>query len=561
MTRLVIILVVLAGLAFGASWIADRPGEISVVWQGWRVETTVPVALAVIAVVTGVMLAIWRLLALLIASPKLLAALSRRKRRDQGLKAVSRGLLAIGSGDAATARKARAEAARLLPHEPLTHLLTAQAAQFDNDPEAAIAAFTAMAARPETRLLGLRGLHMEARKAGDRAAAATIAAEAVADAPTLGWAADAVIEAHCAAGDYRAARTVLERQMAQKGIDKAQYRRRRAVLLTAEALALEHSDPLVARELAQEAVRLAPTLVPAAACAGRLMGAAGELKKAAKIVETAYAANPHPELAEVEAHLRPGDAALDRLRRVRMLAGKAPGHVESAIALARAALDAHEYDEARRTLEPLLEAPTQRVCLLMAELEAAENGDVGKAREWTARAVHADRDPAWIADGVVSDHWRPISPVTGRLDAFTWAVPPGVLAAPILEHGAERVMAAIAAVRAGEQAKALAEAAARAAESGALHGAAPAADPMGAVDGLGGGKPLAEDHPADKPAADLHAEDRPAEPAGGEAPAAEAQPRRRTAAPIVAMPPLPDDPGLGTDEPEPSAPKRRFFGI
>ncbi len=561
MTRLVIILVVLAGLAFGASWIADRPGEISVVWQGWRVDTTVPVALAVIAVVTGVMLAIWRLLALLIASPKLLAALSRRKRRDQGLKAVSRGLLAIGSGDAATARKARAEAARLLPHEPLTHLLTAQAAQFDNDPEAAIAAFTAMAARPETRLLGLRGLHMEARKAGDRAAAATIAAEAVADAPTLGWAADAVIEAHCAAGDYRAARTVLERQMAQKGIDKAQYRRRRAVLLTAEALALEHSDPLVARELAQEAVRLAPTLVPAAACAGRLMGAAGELKKAAKIVETAYAANPHPELAEVEAHLRPGDAALDRLRRVRMLAGKAPGHVESAIALARAALDAHEYDEARRTLEPLLEAPTQRVCLLMAELEAAENGDVGKAREWTARAVHADRDPAWIADGVVSDHWRPISPVTGRLDAFTWAVPPGVSAAPILEHGAERVMAAIAAVRAGEQAKALAEAAARAAESGALHGAAPAADPMGAVDGPGGGKPLVEDHPADKPAADLRAEDRPAEPAGGEAPAAEAQPRRRTAAPIVAMPPLPDDPGLGTDEPEPSAPKRRFFGI
>ncbi|MFG1418327.1 heme biosynthesis HemY N-terminal domain-containing protein [Xanthobacter sp. V0B-10] len=558
MTRLVLILVILAALAFGASWIADRPGEISVVWQGWRVETTVPVALAAVAVVTGVMLAIWRLLALLIASPKLLAALSRRKRRDQGLKAVSRGLLAIGSGDAATARKARAEAARLLPHEPLTHLLTAQAAQFDNDPEAAIAAFTAMAARPETRLLGLRGLHMEARKAGDRAAAATIAAEAVADAPTLGWAADAVIEAHCAAGDYRAARTVLERQMAQKGIDKAQYRRRRAVLLTAEALALEHSDPLVARELAQEAVRLAPTLVPAAACAGRLMGAAGELKKAAKIVETAYAANPHPELAEVEAHLRPGDAALDRLRRVRMLAGKAPGHVESAIALARAALDAHEYDEARRTLEPLLEAPTQRVCLLMAELEAAENGDVGKAREWTARAVHADRDPAWIADGVVSDHWRPISPVTGRLDAFTWAVPPGVSAAPILEHGAERVMAAIAAVRAGEQAKALAEAAARAAESEALHVAAPVADPVGATDGPDAGRPSDEDHPADKSAADVHTEDRPAEPAVGEA---EAQPRRRAAAPIVAMPPLPDDPGPGSEEPEPPAPKRRFFGI
>ncbi|MFH3478436.1 heme biosynthesis protein HemY [Xanthobacter variabilis] len=545
MIRLVSFLVLLAALAFGASWIADRPGEISVVWQGWRVDTTVPVALAVIAVVTGVMLALWRLIAFLIASPKLVAALSRRRRREQGLRAVSRGLLAIGSGDAAGARKARADAARLLPHEPLTHLLTAQAAQFDNNPEVAIAAFKAMAGRAETRLLGLRGLHMEARKSGDKAAAAAIAAEAVADAPTLAWAADAVIEAHCAAGDFRAARTVLERQMAQKGIDKAQYRRRRAVLLTAEALMLEHSDPLVARELAQEAVRLAPTLVPAAACAGRLIGAAGELKKAAKIVETAYAANPHPELAEVEAHLRPGDAALDRLRRVRVLAGKAPHHVESAIAIARAALDAHEYDEARRTLEPLLEQPSQRVCLLMAELEAAEKGDVGKAREWTARAVHAARDPAWIADGVISDHWEPISPVSGRLDAFVWAVPPGVSATPILEHGAERVMAAIAAVRANEQAKALAEAEARAVADEAIastHHTAPS-EPAPAE--------TVESVPEPGPVeAVAHAD---------AAPESTPQPAR-AADPIVAMPPLPDDPGPNGEEPEPS-PKRRFFGI
>lgn len=541
MIRLVLFLVLLAALAFGISWIADRPGTISVVWEGWRADTTVPVALAIIAVAAGLMLALWRLIAFLIASPRLMAALSRRRRREQGLRAVSRGLLAIGAGDAAAARKARADAARLLPHEPLTHLLTAQAAQVDNDPEVAIAAFKAMAARPETRLLGLRGLHMEARKAGDRAAAAAIAAEAVADAPTLAWAADAVIEAHCAAGDFRGARTVLERQMAQKGIDKAQYRRRRAVLLTAEALALEHSDPLVARELVQEAVRLAPTLVPAAACAGRLLGAAGELKKAARIVETAYAASPHPELAEVEAHLRPGDAALDRLRRVRLLAGKAPAHVESAIALARAALDAHEYDEARRTLEPLLEAPSQRVCLLMAETEVAEHGDVGKAREWTARAVHAARDPAWIADGVVCDQWQPVSPVTGRLDAFVWAVPPGVSATPILEHGAERVMAAIAAVRAGEQARALAEAEARAAAE-----EAPAA-PSAPV-------PAPEEPP---PAAAPPAEAAPdAPPAAAQEPAA-----RRAADPIVALPPLPDDPGPGTEEPEPPAPKRRFFGV
>lgn len=554
MIRLVLFLALLAAIAFGASWIADRPGEISVVWQGWRVDTTVPVALAVIAVVTGVMLALWRLIAFLINSPRLVSALSGRRRREQGWKALTQGLIAIGSGDAASARKARTDAARLLPHEPLTHLLTAQTAQFDNNPEVAIAAFETMAKYPQTRLLGLRGLHMEARKAGDRKAAAAIAAEAAAEAPTLGWAADAVIEAHCAAGDFRAARTVLERQMAQKGIDKAQYRRRRAVLLTAEALALEHNDPLLSRELAQEAVRLAPTLVPAAACAGRLMGAAGELKKAAKVVEAAYAVSPHPELAEVEAHLRPGDAALDRLKRIRQLIAKAPQHPESAIALARACLDAHDYADARKALQPLLEAPTQRVCLLMAELEAGETGDIGKAREWTARAVNAARDPAWIADGVISDQWQALSPVTGKLDAFTWAVPPGVSSTPVLEHGAERVMAAIAAVRASEQArteaaeaKARAEADARALETALAAEQAKHESAEPAAPGDESPRPAVHHGTVERVAA---------EPAKVALKAKVVEPE-----PIVALPPLPDDPGPQSEDAEPATPPRRLFGL
>jgi HemY protein len=39
------------------------------------------------------------------------------------------------------------------------------------------------------------------------------------------------------------------------------------------------------------------------------------------------------------------------------------------------------------------------------------------------RAVRARHDPAWTADGYVSDRWRPVSPVTGRLDAFQWQTP------------------------------------------------------------------------------------------------------------------------------------------
>ena len=77
-------------------------------------------------------------------------------------------------------------------------------------------------------------------------------------------------------------------------------------------------------------------------------------------------------------------------------------------------------------MQPLIdgpERPTARICRLMAELEEKQHGAGGYIREWLTRASHAPRDPTWVADGVASDRWRPISPVTGRLDAFVWQKP------------------------------------------------------------------------------------------------------------------------------------------
>jgi HemY protein len=186
---------------------------------------------------------------------------------------------------------------------------------------------------------------------------------------------------------------------------------------------LEDTDRDRAKALALEAQKLAPTFVPAASLSARLLAEGGQLRKAGRIIDKAWRANPHPELAQTYGELRSGESARDRLKRIEGLAAKVPGHIEGALATARAALNAQEFAKARAELEPYLAAPTRRIALLMAELERAERNDVGRAREWLARAVHAPPDPAWTADGHVSEHWLPASPVTGRLDALEWRVP------------------------------------------------------------------------------------------------------------------------------------------
>jgi HemY protein len=157
--------------------------------------------------------------------------------------------------------------------------------------------------------------------------------------------------------------------------------------------------------------------------ASKYQSEAHQIRRSMRIVEAAWLANPHPDLADAYAHVRLGDAARQRLVRVETLAQKTPGHPEGALAVARAAIDASEFARARDALAPLIDAPTQRVAMLMAEIERTEHGDSGRARAWTLRAVRALHDPVWTADGYVSDRWRPVSPVTGRLDAFQWQTP------------------------------------------------------------------------------------------------------------------------------------------
>ena len=423
MYRIILFLVLIALAAKGAAWVADQTGQVALSWDGWRVHTTLPVfALALGVAIVAAMLA-WSILRGLWRLPHRLRHSRRERRRARGRHAITQGLLAIGHGDSTAARMHADVARRHAAHDPLALLLHAQSAQLAGNRDAAREAFRAMAEREDTRLLGLRGLFIEAQRADDPVAAVGIAEEALKLSPTSTWASHAVLGFRCARGDWSGALAILDNNLASGLIDKAVYRRQRGVLLTARALELETVDRDLSRDSVMEAVKLAPTLVPAAALAAKYQSEAHQIRRAMRIVEAAWLKHPHPDLADAYAHVKLGDSARQRLVRVETLAAKAPGHLEGALAVARAAIDAAEFARAREALAPFVAAPTQRVAMLMAEIERTEHGDSGKARAWTLRAVRALHDPVWTADGYVSDRWRPVSPVSGRLDAFQWQMP------------------------------------------------------------------------------------------------------------------------------------------
>ena len=251
-------------------------------------------------------------------------------------------MVAVAAGDPQEARRYAKRADLLLADPPLTLLLSAQAAQLDGDEGAAKKFFTAMLERPETAFLGLRGLLMQAMKAGDRTEALSLARRAYEERPKTGWAVATLLDLHLEAGDWAEAAPLLTQAAKLKARPEAEARRKRAVLLTERA---RTEPPLHGLTAAREAVKLAPDLVPARVQLARILTAAGREREAAKVIEQGWSMGPHPDLAAAYAALAPEEAPIARYRRFERLSALAPRHRESLLALAECAIAAGLWAE------------------------------------------------------------------------------------------------------------------------------------------------------------------------------------------------------------------------
>ena len=367
MIRLLIFLIVMAAAAAGFAWIADRPGDIALTVMGQRFETSLAVGALAVFLFAIAFTLLWSVLSFVLRLPSLMSIAARARRRNKGYAALTRGMVAAGAGDTRLAIKSAEAAQKYLGDEPLTLLLRAQAAQLNGDRSQAERLFARMVEVPETRVLGLRGLHVEAQRRGDDAGAHHYAEQAQRIAP-LAWAGQAVLDHYTAAHDWTHALATVEANLAQRVIDKDLARRQRAVLQTAIARELPEAQNDEALRLAREAADLAPDLVPATALAARLLARRGDIRKATRLIEKSWKLAPHPDLARIYLDVRSGDSSAERLARVKTLAALAPDDLESQVVVARAAMDAREISLARQTIEPLVNTetrPSARLCVLI----------------------------------------------------------------------------------------------------------------------------------------------------------------------------------------------------
>ncbi|MEO5805301.1 heme biosynthesis HemY N-terminal domain-containing protein [Devosia sp.] len=409
------------------AWMISLPGTLTLEVANYRMQPRLGAAVFMLLVIAAIVILIWAVVRRILAAPKFMARRNREKRREQGVEALSDAFIALQAGDPGRARSLAKEAQARLPSNAAARLLEARADLALGDMTAAREHYRALISSDKTAMAALSGLYEQARTQHRPDAALTFARKALSLSPQSGWAADAVFADLVRQGSWAQAVAMVNVEQAVTREARAAKRRKQAVIETARAREAETRDPLAALDHGLTALKLLPDFVPAALIAARVHINRGETRKALSLLRRIWRATGHPDIGKLYAHAQPGASAVDRLKRTSELIALPAANRAAALVLARAAVDAYDWSLAREALLPYVGGEvSEGVASLMAEIEEGQSGDQGKAREWLSRAVRAPREPAWTADGLVSDEWEPVSPVSGKLDGFEWKVPVGV---------------------------------------------------------------------------------------------------------------------------------------
>ena len=398
-------LLLLAALVVAVGLIlASVPGRVTAEIGTVSVDFSTPFAVLVLLL----MAALTHLLLGLAHLPGRIGHGVSRRRRRGGDLATTRALVALAAADPASARRESGRARRLLGDTPQTLLLTAEAARLGGHDAEAAEALTKLAGHEHASFLGLRGQLRQAIAKSDWTSAGALAAKADAAYPGAAWLRDERIRLAIRAEDWTQAA-----RLAGDGGAKA-------ALVTASAEA--ETDPVRALALARQAWEADASLAPAALGYARRLRAAGQDRRAERVLADTWAIRPHPDLAAFV--LAPVTQPQDALPAARKLAAGNPEHAETHLLLSRAALAGGEIAEARRQTQLAREAGLRqrRLFLLMAQIEETAGGHADDASAALRQAAQAEPDPVWRCTHchTPSPDWHAACPVCLTPGGLAW---------------------------------------------------------------------------------------------------------------------------------------------
>ena len=403
--------------------ITSYPGEVKFNWFDYSISLPIGLFLACLVIVFAIIASLYNFWKWIWNLPQNYLIYLQKKRTQRGNNLLIDGLSAIAAGQNQEAKEVIAVACELLPDNPLTQFIAAQASYMTGDAETATRQYMSMQKDRRTSFLGLRGLILQAKDKEDNKLAQEYINKALSIRPDSPWLQDEYLLNTI----YLAQKGIFpkaEKNKLTKYVSKTQWSRHQAML---NWLHLQNKNTLTSSEkekLHLKIFDLAPDWTENVQQLVEYYIHHQSFSKAQKLLIDSFKQHPHRALGVLWDSVFHEMEAVDRYRAMEKLVASQENHPESQFCLASSAMKAQLWGQAKEHLDNLLtHGYTRTGCNLMAELmELQHPTQFDLAREWLHKAAQISSDYEWQCNSCRNhfDKWQLICSNCSSIDQIYW---------------------------------------------------------------------------------------------------------------------------------------------
>lgn len=420
MFKILSLFIILSITGYITIWIKKHPGEIAIEWQGWLIETSVPVIVSITILLFLTLIIIYWLSKKIFSIPKFIHKKYKIKKTKKANTTIIRALSAKSMGEMELAEKLSKEA-KYLNNSPLKLLLDSELNNYNNNEDVYIADLKKMVGHPETMLLGLKSLSNFYLNKGDIKEAINIIRKAPRSKNTPSWFFMTALKFNILEKNWDDIVKNIEYIEKYTKISKTKIKILKSRIYLFKALEFNQEKGTESKYI-DIALKFDSSFAPAIILKAKLLYKKDD-KLALNFIKKSWKKFPHPDIANFITEIYSDKPKIELLNIAKNLMKLNNNTYLNNVTLAKVAISIGSWTVARQALKIIPEENwTKNIYLMMSDLEKKEHGNISKSNYWITKAEGANLDYFWgcTACTYVSKSWHLVCPECQNVDTIRW---------------------------------------------------------------------------------------------------------------------------------------------
>ena len=397
------------------------PGIISIEWQGWLIESSMPIIAILILLLFFIILILFSIIKKIIYFPKYLYISHYDNKKSKADIAIINAFSAKYMGEIRLAEN-YSNQAKFLNNTPLKLLLDSEINNYYGNKEKSLEHLKDMLNHPETLLISIKNITIEHINKKDIKNALKIINMSPKSKYTPKWFFYTSLQLNILDNNWAQVTNCIKNINKYTDPNKDSFNLIKSKIFLHKALEYhKNNNEIIEFKDIDKSLKFDPSFAPAIVLKSKLL-----YKKDKELglayIKKSWKKYSHPDISNFLINIFQNEAKSKLLKIIKSLINLNQDTYNNA-SLAQAALQAEAWPLARQAINLIPEKNwTKSVYLMMADLDKKEHGDNNKYKFWQDKSLNALLDFSWgcTSCSYISKKWGLICPECSGLDSIQW---------------------------------------------------------------------------------------------------------------------------------------------